>query len=257
MGDNLNEQSKKTTKSSSTRTSSSTGVNSTRASSFSGAKSTRSTSSSTSGRSNSRGSKSLSAEEKLKKSMKGLSYTGSSATGVNMDILNQEESKPKVKERKKIGGVVLDMGSVETNKKENYITKRGRNSVIILILSLLLVASLVYLLVAIMGYYNNKKEPNCKFYVQGEAQWIIEGKTRTEFLIPQGLMMDMAYELDSSLTITTNASVNLTIEISAMVNGTAFRVYGLNNANQNLERIEDTNTWKYKNTITGGGTFHM
>lgn len=198
----------------------------------------------------------MSAEDKLKRSMKGLSYTGSGSSGLGA---NAEAEKSKADARKKVGGVVLDMETIQDANKQKLQTKGRRNGVIILVLSLLLVASLVYLAVAIMNFYNSKKAPNCKYVVQGtaDAHWIVEGGEKTEFVLRSGLKRDMIYVLDSQLEISTVESVSLSIEVKVLLEGEAILIEGLQEYNENLVRVAKTNKYVYQTSITGGGTIEL
>ena len=81
----------------------------------------------------------MTAEEKLKRSMRGLSYTSSGIGGINN---NSNVADSKGSARKKVGGVVLDLETIQGANKQKLETKGRRNGVAIMILSLLLVVSL-------------------------------------------------------------------------------------------------------------------
>ncbi len=198
--------------------------------------------------------RSTSAEDKLKKSMKGLSHMGGVGGGLNLDTSTESKNST---ERKKVGGVVLDVGTIQDASKQRLQTKGRRNTVVILVLSLALIISLVYLAVAVLGFLGGKQEPNCKFVVEGEASWVIEGKSKTEFRIPQGLARDMMYVIDASLSIETNESVELHINIKVEHKGQEILIGGLHECNNNLVRVDNTNKFVYQNTITGGGTIKL
>ncbi|MBO5910258.1 MAG: hypothetical protein J6Q15_01980, partial [Clostridia bacterium] len=198
----------------------------------------------------------MSAEEKLKRSMKGLSYTGSSATGSKLSAESNTKTQ-KASSRKKVGGVVLDLDTIQDANKQKLETKGRRNNVIILVLSLLLVVSLVYLVIAIMNYNSGKKEPNLKYRVEGEAEWIIEGSKKTDYLLPQGLASDMLYTINSDLKITTNDSVTLVVEIEVLLDGEEVLLAGITGNDEKLVRVADTNRFVYQGTITGGATIEI
>ncbi|MBQ8522501.1 MAG: hypothetical protein IJ458_02415 [Clostridia bacterium] len=210
-------------------------------------------------RTNSSISSPMSAEEKLKKSMRGLSHMGGSS-GLNLDSSSRVDTKTKSSSssRKKVGGVVLDLETIQDATKQKLQTKGRRNNVIILVLGLLLVVSLVYLAIAIVGYYNSKKDPNCKYSIQGDvdAKWIIDGQSKTQFLIPDNLGADTVYVIDSRLEINTTAELTLVIEIKALFNGKEILIGGLQEAD-NFERESKTNLFKYNGTIVGGGTIEV
>jgi len=193
----------------------------------------------------------MSAEEKLRKSMRGLSYTGSSASGSKLSGGSSINSA-NTGARKKVGGVVLDIDTIQDAHNQKFETKGRRNNVVILILSLLLVVSLVYLVIAFMGYKNGKKEANLKYFVEGEAEWVIAGSNKTEITLRKGLTTDKIYLIDSALKVNTKDSVKITIEIKLLLEGEPILVPGLNEASD-LVRVEN-NTFEYKEIITGGGT---
>lgn len=196
----------------------------------------------------------MSAEEKLQKSMKGLSHMGGGGGGLG---LNSDITKEKNTTRKKVGGVVLDMETIQDANKHKLHTKGKRNSVVILVLSLLLVVSLVYLLIAIIGFNNSKKEPNCRFKVEGNATWTIEGKSKTEFILPQGITRDMIFVINAALNINTTESVGLYIDVKALLNGEEILIAGLHEHNTELVRVQNTNRFVYQSAIVGGGTIHL
>ena len=199
-----------------------------------------------------------SAEEKLKRSMKGLSHTGSGGGGIGLTTSTQI-TKSKNSERKKVGGVVLDMETIQGAHKQKFETKGRRNNVVILVLSLLLVVSLVYLVIAMLGYQKAKEAPNCRFEVKGDASasWLVEGSTKTHFHIAKGLLPDTIYMIDARLNIETTTEVTLTIEVDATIDGKAFLISGFKDGNDNLIRIDKTNKYEYKVNITGGGTIEI
>ena len=200
----------------------------------------------------------MSAEEKLRKSMRGLSHMGGVGSG-GLDVnrttsLNNTSTKTS---RKKVGGVVLDIGAIEETNSQSIETKGKRNNVIIFILSLLLVVSVVYLIIAILNYNQSKKDPNCKYFIESDvgAQWLIEGKSKTEFLLRQGLAPDMRYMVDSKIKINTTETVVVEISIVVKLKGEHILIAGLDNPNKNLIPVENSNT--YRGEISGGGIVHM
>ena len=198
----------------------------------------------------------MSAEEKLKRSLKGLAYTGSGATGSSLGKTPQ--GKVDKNQRKKVGGVVLDLETIEDVNRQRYENKSRRNNVIILVLSILLVASLVYLAVAIADYRKGNTDYNFSYVVEGDAsaQWIVEGGDKLAFHIDEGLSSDTFYWLDSELKINTSDAVTLQIEVQVLVNGEQIVIEGLHLPNENLVREEGTNIYNYDGELTAG-KYHM
>ena len=203
----------------------------------------------------------ISAEEKLKKSMKGLSHMGGGVSaGLSSTIGETKSKKSSANERKKVGGVVLDMDTIKDANKQKFETKGRSNNVIILVLSLFLVVAIVYLAIAVMGYISAKKSYNCKYRVEGTASatWVVEGVTKTNFKIAEGLSRDMVYVIDSHLKIETTERVAITIEINVMHNGSNVIIYGLHEGNEKLVRVDEySNKFVYQDYVTGGGTIKM
>lgn len=201
----------------------------------------------------------MSKEDKLKRSMKGLSHmNGGMGGGASLDSLNSATKMSKDKsERKKVGGVVLDLDTIQGANQQKFETKGRRNNVIILILSLLLVISLVFLAISIVRYKNSKKKANLKYTVEGSAEWVIEGGSKTEVLLRQGLARDMIYLIDTDLNITTSDSVSLIIEIEVLLDGSPILISGLHEANEKLVRIDNTNNYEYQGEIVGGGVIQI
>ena len=203
----------------------------------------------------------MSAEEKLKRGLKGLSHMGGGAMGSSLNQTSQ--SKADGAQRKKVGGVVLDLETIEDVNKQSYASKTKRNNVIIFVLGLLLVASLVYLAVAIVGFNKGKKDYNFSYVVEGNAsaQWIVEGADNLQFHINEGLSSDTFYWLDSELKINSSENVTLQIEIQVLVNGTPIAIEGLHLPNENLvrdesKRDEGKNIYDYNGVLTSG-TYHI
>ena len=201
----------------------------------------------------------LSAEERLKRSIRNLSYTSGASGNLNSGVNKSRTSSKENVTRKKVGGVVLDVDAIQEATNQKLETRGRRNAVIITVLSLLLVVSLVYLAIAIMGYNKGKRQPNCHYVVQGDAsaKWIVEDGKHTDFLLEDGLGRDMVYLLDSNLKIDTVESVTINIEIEVLLEGKEILIFGLTGANENLSRLDSTNTFVYQGTITGGGTIKM
>lgn len=209
----------------------------------------------------------ISAEEKLKRSLKSLSHTsggGGNIGGSSID-LNSVKSKTKTtqsttdKTRRKVGGVVLDEATIKDANKQQLQTKSKRNNVVILVLGLLLIVSLVYLAISIAGYYNGKREPNCHYRVMGSASasWEIKESDKNDFIIASGLGPNMIYNVASTINIKTVQEVTLTLEIKASINGQEILIGGLASPHNNLLRVEGENRFIYDGTITGGGKFML
>lgn len=211
----------------------------------------------------------MSAEDKLKKSIKNLSYTSGGSGSMNMGTTRTTAKSSSTAKssiattsetsRKKVGGVVLDVETIQDATKQKLETRGKRNNVIIIILSILLVISLVYLAVAVVGYMNGKRESNCKFSVQGNAQaeWIIEGGKDTEFALKDGLEADSVYGFNCEIDIKTIEEVTLSVEIIVKLEGNEILVAGLKDIHDNLLRVEGENIFSYKGTISGGGRIKL
>lgn len=203
----------------------------------------------------------MSAEEKLRKGMKGLSHMSGGSGGLNLNANINLDKGDSSAVRKKVGGVVLDMETIQDAHKQKFETKGRRNNVIILILSLLLVVSLVYLVIAFMGYKNSKRDPNLKYMVVGEGQWVVDGGTKTQIVMAEGALGGQLYTINSKLNITTTDSVSLYIEIKVLYNGEEVLISGLQGAFDFVRvkdaNMNDTNKFRYNKTITGGGTIQV
>lgn len=205
----------------------------------------------------------MSAEDKLKKSLKNLSYTsgGSSGGATSKKTTTKSTAIKTEASRKKVGGVVLDVETIQDATKQKLATRGRRNAVIILVLSLLLVVSLVYLAIVIVQYKSNKRKPNCNYYIAGDAgaEWIVEGKANnTSFKLRKGLGTNTIYLLNSKLKINTAESVMLTIEIEVLLDGEPILIAGLHEANAELIRVsKESNKFVYQSAIAGGGTIFL
>lgn len=210
------------------------------------------------GRVSSSPSKNLTAEEKLKKSIKSLSHTSGGLGGGELSkssLTNKSSSTKADIGRKKVGGVVLDIETIEDATKQKFETRGKRNNIIIFILSLALVVSLIFLAIAIVGYQKGKKPANCIYKVEGDAdaEWIVQGSKKTKFTLRQGLAPDTIYLVNSTLDIKTEESVVLTIEVEVLLDGKPISIFGLQDMHDNLIRVDGTNKYIYQGTITGGG----
>ena len=200
----------------------------------------------------------LSAEEKLKRSLKSLGHA-SGGMGSKSTSSVKLDTSAKDNARKKVGGVVLDVETIEDATKQKFETRGRRNNVIILILSILLVISLVYMSVVMIQYFKSKRDPNCVYTIQGDAskhcEWVVLGGKQTEFVIPDELAPGTAYEVHSSLNINTDREVSITLEVIVTINGEHVVVEGLYNMSDNLIPTNDetANKYVYDGTVSGGG----
>ena len=203
------------------------------------------------------------AESKVTKRLRAMGSGMNNAGNTSLNLGRSSDSSSN--SRKKVGGVVLDLETIEDASRQKINTKSRRNNVIILVLSLLLVISLVYLVIAIISYKNSQKDANCFYKINSEvsAKWIIEGGTDTAILVREGLATDTIYLLDSSLQIDYAQSVTLTLEIRAWIDGEEITVSGLHSHNEKLVRVQNANAsakylkYAYQGTITGGGKIEM
>lgn len=203
----------------------------------------------------------ISAEEKLKRSLKGLSHTNGGSGGLNLNSSSSlNYSKSRLKDnaqttRKKVGGVVLDLDTIEdaTRQKLDSKSKGRRKNVIILVLSLLLVVSIVYLIIALIAYKHNQKERNLKYYVEGNvsAEWIIEGGSQTEFLIGKDLYADTMLNINSKLRIKSDEIVELELEIKVYLNGEHLVISGVQGLNNDLKQVAGRGN-VYVGDVAGG-----
>ncbi|MBO5910369.1 MAG: hypothetical protein J6Q15_02545, partial [Clostridia bacterium] len=205
----------------------------------------------------------MSAEDKLKKSIKNLSYTSSGTSSV--DVAKEKPTASKTTSRKKVGGVVLDVETIQDATKQKFETRGRRNNVIILVLSLLLVVSLVYLAITVISYIKGKQDPNFKYFISGDAQaeWIIEGGSDTQFTLHQDFAADTVYLVNSKLKIKCAESVMLSLDIKVLFNGEEILIAGLyykdpdKDLNDRFSRAEGTNTFVFLDTIRGGTTINL
>ncbi|MBQ3502186.1 MAG: hypothetical protein IJA72_00780 [Clostridia bacterium] len=199
-----------------------------------------------------------SAEEKLKKSLKNLSYTSGTSGGSTASTTSRSSSTTKKDDRKKVGGVVLDVETIQDATKQKFETKGRRKNVIILILVLALVVSLVFVAISVLNYQKSKKAPNLKYTIQGDAgslcSWVVGEGSQTKFVLKEGLSTGMAYMLTSSLDVKTPLSVNITIEIIALLDGTPIQV-ALSYEGDNTETFTKVDD-ETKNIFTYNGTTH-
>ena len=199
-------------------------------------------------------------KEKLEKSIKGLSFAGGGMGNTKLDSITDLNISTDAKDRKKVGGVVLDMETIQDANQQKLANKgNGRNNVIIVVLSLLLVLSLVYLAVAIAQYKQGKKVPNCYYEITSEvdARWMIDGRTNTKFVVGSGLESGTILTLQSELQINTLDKVDITLSLEVTIDGEEFIIAGLDGINDNLIRVEGKNQWKFRDGHEGGGLLYL
>lgn len=213
----------------------------------------------------------LSPEEKLQKSAKKLSYTSGSGlgqSGADLSKYIKKSASNSATERKKVGGVVLDMDTIQDVTSQKMNTRDKRNNVIILILVLALIVSLVFLAITIVNYKKAGTPNNCFMKIEGDAgsscKWLVEGKEDVEFKVPQPdardgeSLVDKVYRIKTQLVVNTTETVVLVINIKAEYNGAEFVIYGLTGMNEQLTRSsKDSNIFMFNGTITGGGTIDL
>jgi len=199
-------------------------------------------------------------KDKLEKSLKGLSFAGSGIGNTKIDTSKDLNLDTGAKDRKKVGGVVLDMDTINDANQQKLSAKGNRrNNVIIIVLSLLLVLSLVYLAIAFAQYNQSKKEPNCRYNIVSDvdARWLIDGKTNTKFVIGNGLESGKILNLKSELQINTLDKVGIMLTVEVKIDGQDYVVAGLDGINDNLIRYDGTNTWEYRGGLEGGGLVYL
>lgn len=206
---------------------------------------------------NSLNSRPLTPEEKLARSSRNLSYTAGAGIGNSHIDLSRYARKPvdPGAERKKVGGIVLDVDTIQDVTSQRMNTKDKRNRVIILVLVLALIVSLLFLTITVLNYQKGTAPATCFFKIEGDAGsacgWLIENEDLTEFNPPDELNSTSVYELKSQLVVNTNVTVTLQLTIDVTCNGKPFLITQLHNPNPQLERLEDTNNFVYLGTITG------
>lgn len=205
----------------------------------------------------------LSPEEKLARGSRNLSYTAGSGFGSGrMDLprFSRHAHDPS-QERKKVGGVVLDVDTIQDVTSQKMNTRDRRNRVIILVLSLALIASLLFLTITVLNYRKGSDPANCFFRIEGDAgancEWLVEGKKLTEFNPPKELDSTSVYKLKSQLLIDTAETVVIQLEVHVECNGKPFLITQLDNPHPLLTRAENTNIFVYSGTITGPKTVDL
>lgn len=162
--------------------------------------------------------------------------------------------------RRQVGGVILDEDLIQdVNQQKLTATKSKQKTAAIVILSVLLVLSLLYLAFAIAGYSKNGKSNNCKYYITSDvsAHWVLDNNTETEFVLREGLASGKIYEIESILFIDSNEKVNIKITISAILNGREIFISGLEESADNLVRVDSKNSWVYVGGHQGFGEVYL
>lgn len=197
-----------------------------------------------------------SASERFERGSQNLAHMNIGATGTKLYRVNrspQEESM-----RKKIGGFILDDDLVKNANNRRLNNKSNQKTVAIVILSVMLALSLIYLAFAIAVFYKKDKKPNCKYYISSDvsAYWMVDNSDETEFVIKDGLTSGKIYLIKSSLIIDSVDKVNIKITISAILDGVEISIAGLDGAPANLIR-GNGNVWTYEGGHQGAGEVHM
>lgn len=204
----------------------------------------------------------MSAEEKLAKGSRNLSHTSGAGMGnSNIDLSKYTQKANATQQRKKVGGVVLDVDTIQDVNNQKINTRDKRNKVIILILVLALIVSLVFLTITIINYRRGKAPLTCSYKIEGDAsdlcEWLIDGEPDTSFNAPRELSVDTIYNLKSQLKVNSDQRMMLILYIDVKYNDKDFLIYGLNGANENLQRTEGTNQFLYSGVIEGRGTIDL
>ena len=200
----------------------------------------------------------LSSSEKFERGSRSLSHMNGGSTGTKLYKIDRSNEGDMM--RRKVGGVMLDADLIQdANKQKLENTKNKQKTAVIIVLSILLALSLVYLALAIAGYSNKGKEANCKYHIDSEvsAYWMIDNNTETEFAVREGLGSGKIYEIESILIVDSDDKVNIKITISAMLNGQEIFISGLYEAANNLVRVDGKNTWVYVGGHQGKGEVFM
>ena len=202
----------------------------------------------------------MSSREKMEKSVRGLSFTGG---GVGNNVPLSDGSKLSAnkddKSRRKVGGIVLDMETIQDANKQKLSGKGNRKKiVIIIVLSVLLLLSLAYLAFTLMTYFNSKKIPNLKYSVVSEvdANWLVEGQQSTQFIVRKGLKAGKIYKIDSKLHIESTLKVNIEITVKVTSKGSPVNV-SLMGLGKNFVNKQGTSVYEYQGGLEGGGTIDV
>lgn len=198
-----------------------------------------------------------SSSEKFERGSRTLSHISGGSSGAKLyriDRPSQDDS------RRKVGGIVLDTDIIQdANQQKLADTTNKRKTVTIVILSMLLALSLVYLVVAVAGYTRRGVEPNCRYHLSSEvdAYWLVENNTQTEFSVREGLANDRIYEIESLLVVNSDDKINIKISITATMDGNEIFIAGLYESADNMVRVEGKNAWVYVGGHQGAGQVHL
>lgn len=205
-----------------------------------------------------------SAEDKLNRSMKNLSYTsggvGSKSNDFDVTKYTKRYQKQAEPERKKVGGIVLDDETIRDVTSQKVDTRTKRNNVIIFVLGLLLATAIIYLAITIIGYNKGKRKPNCFYHIKGDAsaEWVVENSNATKLIVPKDLKSNSKYLVSSSIKVKSTEAVLLTVTISVTCQGEEIDFFGLTALNDKLVQSEsDKKTYLYTEEIVGGGTIYL
>ena len=196
------------------------------------------------------------ASERFERGSKSLAHMNGGTTGTELYKANRLPQEEVL--RKQVGGVILDENLIKNANSHNLNNKSNQKTTIIVILSIMLVLSLMYLTFAIVGYFKNNKKANCKYHLTSDvdAHWMIDNDTETEFVISNGLATGKIYEIKSTLIIDSDDKVNIKITISVMLDGKEISIAGLDGESANLIR-ESENEWSYIGGYQGVGELHL
>ena len=199
----------------------------------------------------------LSAGEKFERGSRSISHMSGGTPGAKLYRINRTNQDDLM--RRKVGGIVLDAEIIDDAKQLKLAdNKNKQKTAVIIVLSMLLALSLVYLAVAIVGYVRSGVEANCRYYISGNvpARWVIDSNEETEFAVREGLTSGSIYKLESILVIGTVDKVDIKITVTAKINEQEIFIAGLDGAN-NIIRVEGENTWIYAGGHRGGGEVCM
>ena len=199
-----------------------------------------------------------SASERFERGSRSLSHMNGGSTGTKLYRINRSNQTDTM--RRQVGGVVLDTELIQdaTNQKLNSAKSKQKTAVIV-VLSVLLALSLVYLVFAIAGYTKQSKVANCKYYLTSEisAYWMVDNNNETEFTVREGLSSGKVYEIESILVIGSEEKVDIRITITATLDGKEIFISGLSEAVDNLVRVDGKNTWVYVGGHQGSGEVYL
>ncbi len=199
-----------------------------------------------------------SATERFERGSRTLSHMNGGTTGAKLYRINRPDQD--AMSRRQVGGVVLDTELIQdANKQKLNSTKSKQKTAVIVVLSVLLALSLVYLIFAIAGYSKQSANPNCKYNLTSEvsAHWVVDDNTETEFSVREGLSSGKIYEIESILVIDSEDKVNIRLTITATLDGKEIFISGLDKSADNLVRVDGKNTWVYVGGHQGVGEVYL